>query len=581
MRTLEWKSLTFWRLVSGLVLFVYILFHFINHALGLWSVEAMSAMGKVMKITWRTWPMTFLLYGALAAHVASSLLRVYQRRSMRMPVSEWLQLALGLAIPFLMVVHIMGTRYAAARYGINDTYAYVLLSTFVFSPINGWLNAAGLVAAWVHSCIGLHHWMRLKKWYGSAVREGAVVLTVFLPSAALAGYLSAGRSIAPRASDGDFMGEYYERLRLPEDPDYWTWIGDDITTARLIIIALIASVIIARLIRGIISRRRQDVTIGYVDGPIIAHPRGASLLEMSRMSGVPHASVCGGRGRCSTCRVRVLQAQPALDEPDEAERTVLRRVRAPVDVRLACQVRPTGKLQVIRLLPPDTTATLADAVDPWATGRERLIAIMFADLRNFTRTAEQRLPYDVVYLINQFSRTMGQAVEDNGGRIDKFMGDGFMALFGLETSPQEASRQALQTANVMMEKLEALNERLANDLNEPLRMGVGIHTGSVVLGDMGYGPSRGLTAIGDTVNIASRLESATKTQQCTLCVSRASVDLAGMEGNEEDLREITVRGRKRKLAIYALDTPALEKLIETKAATGKANISPVAAPVSS
>ncbi|MEL7272251.1 MAG: adenylate/guanylate cyclase domain-containing protein [Pseudomonadota bacterium] len=557
----HWLSLTRWRLVSGLVLFAYILCHFINHALGLWSLEAMQDMGGLMKVTWRNWPMTVLLYGALAVHVAASLLRVYQRRTMRMPVAEWAQLLLGLAIPFLMVVHIMGTRYASARYGINDTYTYVLLSTFVFSPISGWLNAGGLVAAWVHSCIGLYQWARLKAWYGRTVHEMGLILAIFLPSAALAGYLSAGRTVAPRAADGEFMGEYYERLNLPEDEAYWTWIGNDIATARWMIIALIASVIVARLVRGYVSRRRQEVTVGYVDGPIIAHPRGPSLLEMSQLSNVPHASVCGGRGRCSTCRVRVLQADPPLEAPSEAEQQVLNRVRAPQDVRLACQVRPEGNVQVIRLLPPDTTARRADAVDPFATGRERLVAVMFADLRNFTRTAEKRLPYDVVYLINQFSRTMGQAVEENGGRIDKFLGDGFMALFGLDTTPQKASRQALQTARAMVDKLAALNDHLANDLDQPLRMGIGIHTGSVVLGEMGYGPSRGLTAIGDTVNIASRLESATKDQHCALCVSSATVDLAGLVGEEAHLRDIAIRGRERPLAIYALQGDDLDNLV--------------------
>ncbi|MEM9733608.1 MAG: adenylate/guanylate cyclase domain-containing protein [Pseudomonadota bacterium] len=560
-----WLSLTRWRLVSGLILFVYIVFHFINHALGLWSVEAMAAMGKVMKVTWRTWPTTILLYGALAVHVVASLWRVYQRRSLRMPAAEWAQLVLGLAIPFLMVIHVMGTRYASARYGINDTYAYVLISTFVFSPVSGWLNAGGLVAAWVHSCIGIYQWARLKAWYGRKTHEIGLLLAVFLPSAALAGYLSAGRAIAPLARDGDFMGRYYERLNLPEDEAYWTWISNDIETARWLIIALIAGLIIARLGRGYVSRKRRDVTVNYVDGPVISYPHGPSLLEMSQLSNVPHASVCGGRGRCSTCRVRVLEADPPLEPPSDGEQQVLNRVRAAADVRLACQIRPQGTVRVIRLLPPDTTVRRADALNPFATGRERQVAVLFADLRDFTRTAEQRLPYDVVYLINQFSRTMGQAVEAHGGRIDKFMGDGFMALFGLNTTAEEASLQALQTAQTMTQRLVALNDHLANDLDQPLRMGMGLHTGSVILGDMGYGPARGLTAIGDTVNIASRLESATKEQRCALCVSKATVEMAGLRGKEQTLRDITVRGRERPLAIFALNEDDLVKLLSPPA----------------
>ena len=134
------------------------------------------------------------------------------------------------------------------------------------------------------------------------------------------------------------------------------------------------------------------------------------------------------------------------------------------------------------------------------------LAIMFVDLRSFTQLAENRLPYDVVFLLNQYSTAMGQAIERAGGHPNQFVGDGIMALFGLESGPIVGSRQALEGALEMARTLEQLSRTLRHDLKEPLRIGIGIHAGQVIVGEMGYGRARYLTAIGDVVNTASRLE---------------------------------------------------------------------------
>ncbi len=547
------------RIASGLVLFFYVTVHLLSHVFGLFSIEALEDVRLVVKSFWRWPPMTILLYGALVAHIGSSLLRVFQRRSLKMPMNEWMQLLLGLAIPFLLVGHVMGTRYAFERYGINDTYTYMLLSTFVFAPFYGWLNAAGLVAAWVHGCIGLHMWVKVKQWYTPLVFEISLVLATLIPSFSLAGYLFAGRQIIPLARDGEFMGSYYETLNLSSDA-VWGLIGRDTDVMRYILIALIGGVVIARLIRSLLRQRTKEVTIEYIEGPTIKQPVGANLLEMSRQNGVPHASVCGGRGRCSTCRVRILSSLEHIPKASEAEKKVLERVRAPEDVRLACQINPTMDIRVIRLLPSDATMAHLKNVETWATGSEKIVSVMFADLRDFTRTSEARLPFDVVYLINQFSKAMGSEVERHDGRIDKFLGDGFMALFGINTSPEEAARAAIEAAGAMIVALEDLNLKLADDLDSPLRMGIGIHSGQVILGDMGFGSARGLTAIGDTVNTASRLEAATKEQACVFCVSEYTMQLAGYSAPEATKKHISVRGKKNKLSVHALlDTNSITK----------------------
>ena len=122
-------------LITGLVLFGYLLTHLINHALGLVSLEALDAGRLVFLSLWRNPPMTLLLYGALTLHLGLAFWSLYRRRRLKMPAWEATQLVLGLAIPPLLVLHILGTRFAHEVLGVEDNYVTVLLAIFVFSPL--------------------------------------------------------------------------------------------------------------------------------------------------------------------------------------------------------------------------------------------------------------------------------------------------------------------------------------------------------------------------------------------------------------------------------------------------------------
>jgi adenylate cyclase len=205
-------------------------------------------------------------------------------------------------------------------------------------------------------------------------------------------------------------------------------------------------------------------------------------------------------------------------------------------------------------------------IDP-EQGVEREVAVLFADLRAFTRMAEGRLPYDVVFVLNQYFKAMGEAIEHQGGRIDKFIGDGIMALYGLERGPEQACYQALAAARAMSAALDDLNRRLADELREPLRIGIGLHVGPVILGHMGYGRATTLTAIGDTVNVASRLEALTKEFEVELVVSSRLAEAAKIDLGAFEERRIEVRGRRRPLRVRLIahagalpleDTPAVD-----------------------
>jgi adenylate cyclase len=248
----------------------------------------------------------------------------------------------------------------------------------------------------------------------------------------------------------------------------------------------------------------------------------------------------------------VRAAPGALPEPSALETAVLRRIGAAPNVRLACQLRPRGDVEATPLLPPFVHAREGFRRASYLLGSEKEIAILFADLRAFTRLAESKLPYDVVFVLNRYFAAMGKAIEEAGGRIDKFIGDGIMALFGLQSGAAAGARQALEAARLMSLRLEELNRTLEHEVESPLRIGIGIHLGPVIVGEMGYGPATQLTAVGDAVNTASRLESLCKELGAELVISQDALERAGVTLAGFPLHEVAIRGRTQPLSVRAV-----------------------------
>ena len=537
------------RLYSGLVLFTYVSIHLINHSLGLISVAAMQAMLDVVEHIWENPLGTTLLYGALLLHIALALLALYRRRTLRMPGTEVAQLCLGFLIPFLLAQHLAATRLAYSLYDGDDTYRAVLLKLYALEPSRGLLQVVLLIAAWIHGSIGLNYSLRLRSWY-PALKTLLFALTVLVPVLALLGFLEGGREIAELARDPEWRARQLAHHALtPEAAAHLDQVRD---WMRGTLLALILAVLALRQARRHWERRRGTFRVTYPDGRRIEALLGMSVLEVSRMARIPHASVCGGRGRCSTCRIRVVAPASALPEVSDVEMKVLHRVAAAPNVRLACQLRPSGDLAATPLLPPTVMASERQVTSSHMTGSEREIAILFADIRSFTQMAEAKLPYDVVFLLNRYFEEMGRAIEGAGGRVDKFIGDGIMALFGVETGVEAGCRAALAAAAAMSERLVHLNEVLSADLASPLRIGIGIHAGPAIVGEMGFGQTVSVTAIGDAVNTASRLEAMTKDEGVQLIVSEDVARHAAADLDRFPTMEIMVRGRVQPLAIRAI-----------------------------
>lgn len=540
------------RLWSGYILFFYVVTHLLNHSLGLVSLRVLEEGRHWFDFLWRNPAGQAVLYGSLFAHFLLALWSLYRRRALKLSRWEWVQWTLGALIVPLGVVHVVGTRVAHALYDVAPGYPWVLGSLITV----GWpgiLRQFSLpLVVWTHGCIGLHFALRLKPWY----RDWLPLLyglALLIPAASLAGAAVALRDLAELAGRPGFLEMLFERVHAPTSEQ----IADLYMIASVlqdVALVLLIAVFAARPLRDLWERRAGVVRLDYGERRSVSQPAGLSILEMSRVAGIPHASVCGGHGRCSTCRVRISgddhhRLPPA--SPEEAK--VLARVGAPANVRLACQLRPPpGHYRVAPLLPAAAGPVEAYRRQPHAHGGERYIAVLFADIRGFTTISEGKLPYDVVFLLNRYFRATGQAVEAAGGRLDKFIGDGVMAIFGLSQEPQVACRQALDAARRMALALADLNEAMSGDLDQPLRIGIGLHAGPAIVGEMGYARAAQITAIGDTVNTASRLEALTKEFAVELVVSQELLDRADIDLGETPRHDVEIRGRQGRLAVRAI-----------------------------
>jgi adenylate cyclase len=557
------------RLACGLVMFSYIFSHFFNHALGNFSYATMEAWLRFHVWWWRIPVVNFTLYAAVTIHFGLGLWALYQRRHFRYTLIEITQLVFGLSIPLLIASHFGIVRLGGLMFGRDPPfYAAPLLAYWVARPYMMTVQFVLLTVAWIHACIGLYFWLRLKPFYRWAW-PFLFAIAVLLPPLAMTGTHRGAHEVTELAAQPQWRAEHIK----PTPPAQRAAIEN--ITLYYFPIAYAAAILLvfaARGVRTLVERRRGSITVSY-PGRKVRVPRGLTILETSLRYNVPHASVCGGKARCSTCRVRVISDRAALPPPTGRESFVLARVGASANtaIRLACQLRPKTDVAVIPLLPANVGADFVRNRNRVNIGEEHYVVSMFVDMRGSTKLAEARLPFDTVFLINRFLEAASQAVIDSGGQPNQFVGDGLLALFGLDCDPATACHQAVRAAAMVASNVEYMNHEFASELERPVQFGIGIHGGEVIIGDIGFRDHTVFTALGDPVNVAARLQDMTKAHNCSVIISQEVYERAGIPADRLSRTEVSIRGRDQPMTVCTVSEPTLlATLLEEQAEHGAA-----------
>jgi adenylate cyclase len=515
------------RLVTGLTLFAYAASHFLGHATGLFGLAVMDSVGaNIILAPWQTIVGRAVLLLSFLVHGALGLRALYRRRHLKAPALEAWQLGLGLLIPLLLVPHVVDVRVGNAIYDLDDTYYRILYRIWIVNSATSLPQQLVLLAlVWAHGCIGLNFWLRRREWFHRA-RYFLLAGAVAIPLISVLGIVNAGWDEAMAAkTQPEFAAAHALVTEGSPQGVAQETLGRWAKRLQISYLALVALVLMARAARNRWERGKHSVRITYPGGRVVATPPGFSVLEASRWAGIPHASACGGRGRCSTCRVEILTGAENTPERSAAEAETLMRVRAPSTVRLACQLRPTGDITIAPLVAIADHARDVQIAD--GESHERLVTAMFIDLRDSTQFAAGRLPFDALFVIDRYVQRASAAIEAHGGEVTSVAGDGIMSLFGARSDSRAGARDALRAIGAIWDAIDGISRDLAGELERPLGFGVGVHASLAAVWAAEMLGRSSLQFLGEAGNVAARLEAATKELKCVCLVSEAVFKTAG------------------------------------------------------
>lgn len=294
--------------------------------------------------------------------------------------------------------------------------------------------------------------------------------------------------------------------------------------------------------------------------------RESAILEISLKNQIPHHYACGGNAKCSTCRVLVIRGEENLLPRNELEIKLFQKKGLGNKIRLACQTKVLGDVTIKRLIREDIEEELA--VQYNHTGREIPLAILVSGIRNFTNFAERHFAYDVVFILNYFYKKMGDAILSHNGYIDKFIGDSILCIFGInEKDNQKKCKNAFFASLEILQKLEELNQYLKRNFNEEFKIGIALHFGNVIFGEIGHPEKKQITVIGDAINFASKLEKMTKKIHTPILATEEFVRMLNQSNIEKKSYKIRIPGKTGEFLVYSIYSynktyPSLRSLIK-------------------
>jgi adenylate cyclase len=289
--------------------------------------------------------------------------------------------------------------------------------------------------------------------------------------------------------------------------------------------------------------------------------QGQSILEASLQAGVPHFHACGGNAECSTCRVLVVEGMDKLSPVNRYEQELRETINLPRNIRLACQTQVEGgpvRVRRIILDEADISVYIKNEMNSAVTqslGEKKELVLFFLDIRNFTPFVEEYLPFDVIHVVRAVHTIFNTVITAFEGVIVDTAGDGFYAVFGLSTSIDEAADKAIRGGFAIQKELKRFNETyLEPYFGAHLEIGIGLHSGEVIVGEVMVGQKSHLSVMGLAVNIASRIQASTRKLDNSFIASKEVMDKAKHHTRGKG-RIIRLRGVSGVFKVYLIGEP--------------------------
>jgi len=287
--------------------------------------------------------------------------------------------------------------------------------------------------------------------------------------------------------------------------------------------------------------------INFINEKIIEIKEEQTILQASLESDIPHYHACGGKARCSTCRIVVQEGGEHLSHPNKAEQNLRMKKKFPENVRLACQTKViSNDVKIQRIIKDETDLNLyvygSECENIQTVGDEKAMALFFLDIRNFTPFIEQHLPFDVIHIIRRLNIMFSDIIVKHNGKIIEFTGDGFYAVFGFDEPIKDAVNNAYTAGKQILDSLIGLNENyITKYFDHNIDVGIGLHSGKVIVGKTGVKDYNPYTVMGFPVNVAARLESATKELNNNFIISDYAYKFLS-ESNSAPQKQIKLKG---------------------------------------
>ncbi|MEP6711370.1 MAG: adenylate/guanylate cyclase domain-containing protein [Ferruginibacter sp.] len=301
--------------------------------------------------------------------------------------------------------------------------------------------------------------------------------------------------------------------------------------------------------------------IEFAGEKIIEIIKGQSVLDASLSAGIPHFHACGGKGRCSTCRILILEGLENLSPINRREALLRNKIPFPNKVRLACQTTLNqGPVKIERIIKDEIDFSLFLEANNLKAGNRQLgeekeLVLFFLDIRNFTPFVETYLPFDVIHIIRRLFFIFHKVINDHKGEIIETAGDGFYVVFGLTTNTHKAADNALSASQLIIKELKEFNETYLNEyFFIDFEVGIGIHLGKVIVGNIKIGDENNASVMGLAVNIASRLQTSTRELNNNVVVSEALLRHSSYTANTQT-KEINLKGIHHSIIAHLIGEP--------------------------